>query len=129
MAKQPCAKALAATRVPATRFRTRVEMLALLEAAREAVERDLDRPLDLATLGREIGLSPYHLQRTFQRVFGSTPHALRRERRLLLAESLLESGLSIAEASARAGFASRSSFGRLFRQRFGLTPSQVGRRR
>ncbi|HRI43240.1 MAG TPA: AraC family transcriptional regulator [Fimbriimonadaceae bacterium] len=104
-------------------------MLALLEAAREAVERDLDRPLDLATLGREIGLSPYHLQRTFQRVFGSTPHALRRERRLLLAESLLESGLSIAEASARAGFASRSSFGRLFRQRFGLTPSQVGRRR
>lgn len=129
MAKQPCAKALAATRVPATRFRTRVDLLALLEMARGVVECDLDRPLNLATLGREVGLSPYHLQRTFQEVFGSTPHALRRERRLLLAKSLLERGESIAEASAQAGFASRSSFGRTFRQRFGVAPSQVGQPR
>ena len=45
----------------------------LVERVRRALEANLDGPVTLARLSRQVGMSPYHLQRTFKRWVGITP--------------------------------------------------------
>src|SRR3712207_3727192 len=53
-----------------------------VRAAREYLERHLDESVTLRRLGREVGMSPFHLQRTFARVTGLSPKAYADRRRL-----------------------------------------------
>src|SRR4030042_2104487 len=46
------------------------------------IEANLDEPLTLAALSGHVKISPYHLQRTFKRIVGITPHQSVRARRL-----------------------------------------------
>lgn len=122
----PCPYALAMTRVPAKRWRTRADVLACVEAARLRMDSDEGSPLTLADVGRACGLSPYHLQRLFTKVYGISPHRYLRERRLVRAHTLLASGaMGVLEACVEVGFSSAASFSRLFRSRFGIPPSLV----
>lgn len=127
MGNRPCTLALAVRRVPAARFDTRADLLGLLEQVYRLIEDDPAAPLDLATLGREVGLSPYHLQRRFRAVYGETPHRIQHARRLEFAHALLKKGSSVQDACCESGFLSTSSFGRAFRAKFGSSPSEVKR--
>lgn len=125
MGDRPCSLALAATRVPATKFVTRVELLDLLDRVYRTIESDPAAKLDLITLGQEVGLSPCHLQRRFRAVYAITPHRLQQEKRLELGRQLLAQGESVGMVCYRCGFSSPSSFGKLFKRRFGIAPSQA----
>jgi len=80
-------------------------------------------------LARDIHISPFHLIRQFEAVFGSTPHQFRQASRLELARQLLASGQhSVTEVCMEVGFSSLGSFSDLFARRVGEPPSAYRRR-
>jgi AraC family transcriptional regulator, regulatory protein of adaptative response / methylated-DNA-[protein]-cysteine methyltransferase len=95
--------------------------------ARAYLADHLDETVTLDRLGREVGVSPYHLQRTFKRVLGLTPKeyvlALRAERLKLR----LKGGDDVTTATYEAGYGAGS---RLYEQsdaRLGMTPGTFRR--
>jgi AraC family transcriptional regulator of adaptative response/methylated-DNA-[protein]-cysteine methyltransferase len=96
-------------------------------AARAYLASHLDETVTLERLGREVGLSPYHLQRTFKRLLGLTPKdyvlALRAER----LKQRLKEGDDVTTATYEAGYGAGS---RLYEQsdaRLGMTPGTFRR--
>src|SRR5579859_3709799 len=47
----------------------------MVEKACRFIEAHVEEPITLARLGKELNLSPFHLQRTFKQVMGITPKA------------------------------------------------------
>jgi AraC-like DNA-binding protein len=118
----------AAGRLLALRPATRAENLRRLLRARDYMESSLGEPLTLEEIARESCLSPYHFHRLFRRLFGETPHAYVRRRRLERARDLLIRGrLTVTEICFETGFRSPGSFGNLFRSRYGIAPLQFRR--
>src|SRR5262245_12348868 len=113
------------SRVPAAKTSTKNELFRRLEIAREYLHSSVDRRISLDEVSKEACLSRYHLHRAFRRVFRLTPHAYITSLRLGRARSLLEAGRSVTDVALEVGFTSVSAFTRLFRSRYGLTPSAV----
>jgi AraC family transcriptional regulator of arabinose operon len=91
--------------------------------ARERVEMNLDAPLDLSALAAEAGCSSWHFCTRFRRLFGLSPMALRRRRRLEQAALMLgDQERSVAEVAEACGFEDAFYFSRAFRQHHGCSP-------
>ncbi|HKD21363.1 MAG TPA: AraC family transcriptional regulator [Rhizomicrobium sp.] len=114
-----------ATRLPAIRRTTREELLRRLVRA-EAYLAEEGADATLAGAARAAALSPFHLIRVFDAVFGETPLAYAAGRRLDRAHAALRGGRqSIAEIALAAGYESRSAFDRAFVRRFRMTPGAL----
>jgi AraC family transcriptional regulator len=100
-----------------------------LNRARDVLhDRFRSGQLRIAELAAEVGVHPVHLARTFRAQFGLTPgEYLRRVRLTWAQQALAETGGSIGEIAAEAGFADQSHFTREFRRAFGETPGQFRR--
>lgn len=111
-----------ATRIPALRPARREELLRrLLRAEAYLVESGAGATLSGAAAA--AALSPFHLIRLFDAVFGNTPLAYAAARRLERAcEALVHTRHSIAEIAQAVGYESRNAFDRAFVRRFGMTP-------
>jgi AraC family transcriptional regulator len=91
----------------------------------EYVEAHLSEPLDLRTLSKEAGLSPFHFAALFSRAVGVTPHRHVHHLRLKTAKSMLrETGKSILEIALACGFGSASHFSSSFRREFSESPTE-----
>jgi AraC-like DNA-binding protein len=100
-----------------------------LRRARDFIFAHYAGPLNLETVAREAGLSPFHFQRTFTARFGESPHACATRARLERAkELLLDSELAVTEICFEVGFESLGSFSALFNKRVGAPPSAYRRR-
>ena len=93
-----------------------------VRVVQELLRADADAALTLDDLAREVGLSPWHLNRVFSRTVGLPPHAWRNQWRLAQAKRLLHGGMGPAETAASLGFADQSHLHRLFKRAFGVTP-------
>jgi AraC family transcriptional regulator len=88
-----------------------------------AIERRPDGALGLGSLAREVGLSPYHFLRTFERLTGITPHQYVRRARLRDAASRLAAEREkVLDIAYDCGFGDVSNFNRAFRSEFGVSP-------
>lgn len=97
--------------------------------ARDAIDRDYAKPLDVPSLARIALVSPAHFIRTFRAVFGETPHRYLQRRRVERAMALLrDTDRSVTEISFLVGFASFGTFSRTFRSVMGMSPSDYRRR-
>ena len=86
-------------------------------------------PFSIKELAREVRISPFHLIRQFEAVFGVTPHRFRQAARIERARHLLATGRhSVTEVCMDVGFSSLGSFSVLFTERVGETPSAYRRR-
>jgi AraC-like DNA-binding protein len=101
---------LAAPRHPAAR-----RMCAYLDGCGHA---------DLASLAHEAGLSPRQMRHTFARDVGLPMRAYLRWKRLHRAMVAVENGASLSAAAASGGFADSAHLSRVFREQFGMTPTQ-----
>ncbi len=92
--------------------------------ARDAMDRDYAKPLDIPTLARLAYVSEAHFIRTFRATFGETPHRYLQRRRVERAMFLLrESDRSVTEICLDVGFTSLGTFSRTFREIVGESPS------
>lgn len=92
--------------------------------ARDAMDRDYAKPLDIPTLARIAYVSEAHFIRTFRATFGETPHRYLQRRRVERAMFLLrETDRSVTEICFDVGFTSLGTFSRTFTGIVGETPS------
>ncbi len=92
--------------------------------ARDAMDRDYAKPLDIPTLARIAFVSEAHFIRTFRATFGETPNRYLQRRRVERAMFLLrETDLSVTEVCLEVGFTSLGTFGRLFQEVVGESPT------
>lgn len=112
-----------AERLPLLRRSTRLEVYRRLCLARDYLESCYDGPGGLKELARVACLSQHHLLRLFKAAFGRTPHQYLTDVRLRHALRLVEEGgRPLTEVCQSVGFENPSSFARLFRRRFGVSP-------
>jgi len=84
----------------------------------------------IAGFARVANYSPCHFIRTFNAVYGKTPHAVLIEQRLKRALRLVnDTELSIAEVAHASGFEDRCAFARSFKRQFGQTATAVRERK
>lgn len=101
---------------------------AVPRAVRRAVdlmEGNLETPLPIAEICREIGVSHRQLDRLFARHVGKTPALYYRDIRLDRARGLVtQTFLSMSEIACASGFSSQVHFSRAYSDRFGMPPSR-----
>jgi AraC-like DNA-binding protein len=98
--------------------------LAHLRRARDLMDREYARPLDVAALARAALMSTAHFSRRFRATYGETPYAYLMTRRIERAKALLRRGdLSVTEVCLEVGCTSLGSFSARFTQLVGETPT------
>ncbi len=97
--------------------------------ARDAMDRDYAKPLDIPTLARIAFVSPAHFIRAFRTTFGETPHRYLQRRRVERAMALLrETDRSVTDVCFDVGFTSLGTFSRTFHAVVGESPSSYRQR-
>lgn len=92
------------------------------------IDANLDRPLQVAELAAEAGLSRAHFTRAFQAAVGLSPHRFVLSRRLEEVRlALQETEDDLSTLAARYGFSSHAHMSSAFRSAFGATPSSYRR--
>jgi AraC-like DNA-binding protein len=98
--------------------------LAHLRRARDLIDREYARPLDVAALARAALMSSAHFSRQFRAAYGETPYAYLMTRRIERAKALLRGGgLSVTEVCFAVGCTSLGSFSARFTEVVGETPT------
>jgi AraC family transcriptional regulator, regulatory protein of adaptative response / methylated-DNA-[protein]-cysteine methyltransferase len=110
---------------PETDSLTRAETR--IKAALEWIEAHAREAIRLATLSQVTGLSSSHLQQTFKRIVGLSPRAYCDARRVAHFKQYIKEGMSISEASYRAGYGSSRALYERAGKGLGMTPGAYGR--
>lgn len=98
--------------------------LAHLRRARDLMDREYARPLDVAALARTALMSSAHFSRRFRAAYGETPYGYLMTRRIERAKALLRRGdISVTEVCMEVGCSSLGSFSARFTQLAGETPT------
>jgi len=92
--------------------------------AREIINDRFGEDISLTELGREAGLSPFHLVRVFEKQLGVTPHGYLTQTRVERARQRLAGGGRLADIAAECGFADQAHLTRLFKRQIGITPGK-----
>jgi AraC family transcriptional regulator len=93
---------------------------------REYVAAHLDEPIEVATLAKLVGRSPFHFSRLFSRSVGMSPHRYIVHLRLKRAVELIRTGrCGLAEIAARTGFADQSHLSRWAKRVHGVSLRQL----
>ena len=88
------------------------------------INSHLTEEFSLEDLSQRFFFSKSHINKVFRAETGSSVWDYVVVKRLLYARSLLHSGITAAGAAARSGFSDYSSFYRLYRRRFGVSPTK-----
>jgi len=100
-----------------------VSELAHLRRARDLMDREYSRPLDVPAIARAALMSPSLFSRRFREVYGETPYGYLQARRVERAMALLRCGKSVTDVCMAVGFTSLGSFSSTFTRLVGETPS------
>jgi AraC-like DNA-binding protein len=100
------------------------EDLVLLRRARDQIEREFARPLDVEALARTACMSSGHFSRSFRTAYGESPYSYLMTRRIERAMTLLRRGdLSVTDVCFEVGCSSLGTFSTRFTELVGETPS------
>ena len=105
------------------RRRATVDIRAV-ELVREYLAAHAREQTPASTLEKIAGTDRFTITRHFRWAFGTSPDRYRTLRRLALAQAAIESGQSLAQFAAEAGFADQSHMTRQFKRTYGLTPTR-----
>jgi AraC family transcriptional regulator of adaptative response/methylated-DNA-[protein]-cysteine methyltransferase len=94
----------------------------LVERARRYLDDHADEPITLRQLAIHVGLSPFHLQRTFTKRVGLSPKAYQDAKRMERFTASLKRGETVTHATYEAGFGSSSRLYARVHTDLGMTP-------
>jgi AraC-like DNA-binding protein len=98
--------------------------LAHLRRARDLMDREYARPLDVQALARAALMSTAHFSRQFRAAYGETPYSYLMTRRIERAKALLRGReMSVTEVCLEVGCTSLGSFSARFTEVVGETPT------
>jgi AraC-like DNA-binding protein len=98
--------------------------LAHLRRARDLIDREYAKPLDVPALARAALMSPSHFARQFRATYGETPYSYLMTRRIERAKALLRQGdLAVTEVCLAVGCTSLGSFSTRFTELVGESPT------
>ncbi|WP_382310154.1 helix-turn-helix transcriptional regulator [Herbiconiux sp. UC225_62] len=101
-----------------------LDELRRLRRARDLMDREYARPLDVPALARTALMSTAHFSRKFREAYGETPYSHLMTRRIERAKALLRRGdISVSDACFAVGCTSLGSFSSRFTELVGETPS------
>jgi AraC-like DNA-binding protein len=101
-----------------------LENLAHLRRARDLIDREYARPLDVAALARAALMSTAHFSRQFRAAYGETPYGYLMTRRIERAKALLRHrDRTVTEVCLEVGCTSLGSFSARFTELVGETPT------
>src|SRR5262249_3336705 len=102
--------------------------LVRLRKAKDRMDREFDRPLDVPALARSAAMSTGHFSRSFKAAFGESPYSYLMTRRIERAMTLLRRGdMSVTDACFAVGCSSLGTFSTRFTELVGVTPSTYRR--
>jgi transcriptional regulator GlxA family with amidase domain len=102
----------------------RLSDLARLRRARDRMDREYAKPLDVEALARDAYMSAGHFSRAFKLAYGESPYAYLMTRRIERAMALLRQGeLSVTEVCFAVGCSSLGTFSTRFAELVGVPPS------
>jgi AraC-like DNA-binding protein len=98
--------------------------LVRLRKAKDRIDREFDRPLDVPAIARSAAMSTGHFSRSFKASFGENPYSYLMTRRIERAKALLRRGdMSVTDVCCSVGFTSLGSFSSRFTELVGESPS------
>jgi len=98
--------------------------LVRLRKAKDRIDREFDRPLDVPALARSAAMSTGHFSRSFKAAFGESPYSYLMTRRIERAKTMLRRGdTSVTDACFAVGCTSLGSFSSRFSELVGESPS------
>jgi len=98
--------------------------LVRLRKAKDRMDREFERPLDVPALARSAAMSTGHFSRSFKAAVGVSPYSYLMPRRIERAKDLLRRGdMSVTEACFAVGATSLGSFSTRFTELVGESPS------
>ncbi|HEU5052038.1 MAG TPA: AraC family transcriptional regulator [Hanamia sp.] len=101
-------------------------LLLQLTKAKNFIEQDVSRKLDVNMLAKEAALSKFHFLRCFKKTFGLSPYQYLLKKRLEKSLELLsQRKYSVTEVAYHVGFNDIYSFSKSFKKHFNKCPSQV----
>lgn len=105
------------------------EVPRIIEKALSYIEKHFKQSLSLEEMSNGVGLSRYHLSRTFKQYLGKSFKEYLTERRITEAKHLMaHDDKNVTEACFAVGFNDTSYFARVFRKREGISPSAYRKR-
>jgi AraC-like DNA-binding protein len=103
---------------------TRFEIYRRLQWAVEFGYNHFHEPIAVETLATQGCLSLFHFKRLFKEVYGLAPYQFIRNLRMEKAKALLQTGMPVNQVCKSVGWEDSSSFIRLFKKEFAMTPVQ-----
>jgi AraC family transcriptional regulator of adaptative response/methylated-DNA-[protein]-cysteine methyltransferase len=98
-----------------------------VERTRQIIEQHPDQVVTLGNLAAKVGMSPFHLQRTFKRLLGVSPREYQDALRVTRFKSRLRAGDTVSRATYEAGFGSSSRVYERSDNALGMTPAAYRR--
>lgn len=96
-----------------------------IESTVRLMHQNIENPLTQKRLADAACVSLRQLQRVFRRHLNDSPVSYYRSIRLIEASRLLsQGGLSVTQITYACGFKSQSHFAKVFREKYGVTPSE-----
>ena len=97
----------------------------ILEKTKLFLEKNYEEKITLDTIAVIIGVSPYHLSRTFKEHTGTSPHEYLEQLRIQKAKNLLmNTDHNVTEICFQIGYKNLSSFYKHFKKSCGCSPHQ-----
>ena len=101
-----------------------LDELRRLRRARDQMDREFDKPLDVPALARTALMSSAHFTRRFREAYAETPYSYLMTRRIERAKALLRRGdLTVTDVCFQVGWNSLGSFSARFTELVGESPS------
>lgn len=92
----------------------------------EYIEARLGEELDIRGIAQAAASSPFHFQRMFSMLTGTTvADYIRRRRMTLAAQELASTGCRVVDAALKYGYETPESFSKAFSRMHGISPSQA----
>jgi AraC-like DNA-binding protein len=102
------------------------DLLLQLTRAKNFIDQDVSRKVDIDMLAKEASLSKFHFFRCFKNAFGLSPYQYLLKKRLEKSMELLSKGnCQVTEVAYEVGFSDVYSFSKSFKKYFNACPSQV----